>query len=97
MYTYPVSILHVPIVLDVVLFTSKYHIKFLLSYYFQFFLPTNVISEQNFPEWMMLLQAVVDKPVPAAAMEHEEDDRPRLAWWKVKKWAMKIMCRVFER
>lgn len=75
---------------------QKQILKILFAF-LQYFLPTNVISQQNFPQWMVLLQTVVDRPVPQAAMEHDEEDRPRLAWWKVKKWAMKIMCRVFER
>lgn len=27
----------------------------------------------------------------------DTDDRPELAWWKVKKWAVHILARVFER
>lgn len=27
----------------------------------------------------------------------EEEDRPELPWWKVKKWATHILARVFER
>ena len=31
------------------------------------------------------------------AMEAEVDDRPQLEWWKCKKWALHILCRLFER
>lgn len=27
----------------------------------------------------------------------DEEERPELAWWKVKKWAVHILARVFER
>uniref|UniRef100_A0A7N6AV76 Importin N-terminal domain-containing protein n=1 Tax=Anabas testudineus TaxID=64144 RepID=A0A7N6AV76_ANATE len=30
-------------------------------------------------------------------LEVDEDDRPELAWWKCKKWAMRIITRLFER
>jgi len=30
-------------------------------------------------------------------MEAEVDDRPQLEWWKCKKWALHILCRLFER
>jgi hypothetical protein len=32
-----------------------------------------------------------------AAMEQDEDERPRLAWWKAKKWSLHILQRIFER
>ena len=27
----------------------------------------------------------------------DEDERPELAWWKVKKWSVHILSRTFER
>ena len=27
----------------------------------------------------------------------DKDERPELSWWKVKKWAIRIMNRMFER
>uniref|UniRef100_A0AAQ5Y953 Importin N-terminal domain-containing protein n=1 Tax=Amphiprion ocellaris TaxID=80972 RepID=A0AAQ5Y953_AMPOC len=30
-------------------------------------------------------------------LEVDEDDRPELAWWKCKKWALRIITRMFER
>lgn len=30
-------------------------------------------------------------------LEVDEDDRPELAWWKCKKWASRIITRLFER
>ncbi|XP_031553148.1 importin-7-like [Actinia tenebrosa] len=60
-------------------------------------MPLEIINEQNFPKWMQIFQTVVDRPVPAAALEPDEDERPRLAWWKAKKWALHILQRIFER
>ncbi|KAF0029543.1 hypothetical protein F2P81_018648 [Scophthalmus maximus] len=30
-------------------------------------------------------------------LEVDEDDRPELAWWKCKKWSLRIITRLFER
>ncbi|KXJ05862.1 Importin-7, partial [Exaiptasia diaphana] len=32
-----------------------------------------------------------------AALEPDEDERPRLPWWKAKKWALHVLQRIFER
>uniref|UniRef100_A0A1A8DBJ0 Importin 8 n=2 Tax=Nothobranchius kadleci TaxID=1051664 RepID=A0A1A8DBJ0_NOTKA len=39
----------------------------------------------------------MDRDVPAETLEVDEDDRPELAWWKCKKWALHIITRLFER
>ena len=31
------------------------------------------------------------------AMEGDEEELAKLPWWKAKKWALHILCRVFER
>ena len=31
------------------------------------------------------------------AEEVDEDERQELQWWKCKKWALHIFCRLFER
>lgn len=40
---------------------------------------------------------VVERPVPPAALQPDEDERPDLPWWKCKKWALHILYRMFER
>ncbi|EDO49266.1 predicted protein [Nematostella vectensis] len=74
--------------------------KQILKIYFaliQCNLPLEIINEENFRQWMTIFQSVVDRPVPAAALEPDEDERPRLPWWKAKKWALHVLQRVFER
>ena len=36
----------------------------ILSLGFQYVLPLELITEENFPKWMSVFQAVVDRPVP---------------------------------
>lgn len=44
-----------------------------------------------------MLGQVVERPVPPAALQPDEDERPDLSWWKCKKWALHILYRLFER
>ncbi|XP_014882907.1 importin-8-like [Poecilia latipinna] len=48
-------------------------------------------------QWMEILRSIVDRDVPAETLEVDEDDRPELAWWKCKKWTLRIITRLFER
>ncbi|CAB4022999.1 Importin-7, partial, partial [Paramuricea clavata] len=64
---------------------------------FQYHLPTDVITEQNLPSWMHLYQAIVDQQVPEECTQLDEDEREKSPWWKLKKWAIHSMCRLFER
>uniref|UniRef100_A0A1W7RAB8 Importin-7 n=1 Tax=Hadrurus spadix TaxID=141984 RepID=A0A1W7RAB8_9SCOR len=63
----------------------------------QYFLPLELISREAFAQWMDIFRTIVDRPVPEATNKFDEDERPDLAWWKCKKWAMHILTRVFER
>lgn len=46
---------------------------------------------------MEIIRAIVDRPVPEQTNTVDEDDRVDLPWWKTKKWALHILCRMFER
>uniref|UniRef100_A0A8C6WMK0 Importin 8 n=1 Tax=Neogobius melanostomus TaxID=47308 RepID=A0A8C6WMK0_9GOBI len=63
----------------------------------QYSLPLRLINTSVMTQWMELLRQVMERDVPAETLEVDEDDRPELAWWKCKKWAMRILTRVFER
>jgi len=40
---------------------------------------------------------VVDRDVPADTNQVDEEYRCDLPWWKIKKWALHILFRLFER
>ncbi|XP_074661019.1 importin-7-like [Tubulanus polymorphus] len=63
----------------------------------QYFLPTDLIDEKMFTAWMELVRRIVERNVPEATNQVDEDDRPELPAWKVKKWALHILVRSFER
>lgn len=63
----------------------------------QLHLPQNIINQNNFPQWMGLFKIVLEKPVPEASLQYDEDDRAQLSWWKAKKWAVTVLYKIFER
>uniref|UniRef100_A0AAV2IQ50 Importin N-terminal domain-containing protein n=1 Tax=Knipowitschia caucasica TaxID=637954 RepID=A0AAV2IQ50_KNICA len=63
----------------------------------QYSLPLRLIDHAVMTQWMEVLRQIMERDVPAETLEVDEDDRPDLAWWKCKKWAMRIITRVFER
>ncbi|KAK3603195.1 hypothetical protein CHS0354_036118, partial [Potamilus streckersoni] len=74
--------------------------KQILKIYYAFiqnFLPLDTITKEMFTQWMELIRRIVDRPVPEPTNQIDEDERPDLAWWKVKKWAVHILARTFER
>ncbi len=65
----------------------------------QYHLPLDLVNKEvfKFDQWMEILQTIVGRPVPEASLQVDIDDRPELPCWKVKKWALHILARVFER
>ncbi|KAK9876762.1 hypothetical protein WA026_015003 [Henosepilachna vigintioctopunctata] len=63
----------------------------------QYVLPLELISKEAFAQWMEICRQVIDRAVPPAALQPDEDERPDLPWWKCKKWALHIIYRLFER
>lgn len=74
--------------------------KQIIKIYFaltQYTLPLDLIGKEMFSQWMEVVRAVADRPVPEQASQVEEEERHDLPWWKCKKWALHIMYRMFER
>uniref|UniRef100_A0A3B4XMZ9 Importin 8 n=1 Tax=Seriola lalandi dorsalis TaxID=1841481 RepID=A0A3B4XMZ9_SERLL len=63
----------------------------------QYSLPLQLINNTVMTQWMEILRDIMDRDVPAETLEVDEDDRPELAWWKCKKWSLRIITRLFER
>lgn len=40
---------------------------------------------------------IVDRMVPPEANNVDEDERSDTPWWRCKKWATKILFRIFEK
>ncbi|XP_042213506.1 importin-7-like isoform X2 [Homarus americanus] len=63
----------------------------------QYHLPLELLSREQFTEWMEVIRQVADRPVPDQTLQVDEEERPDLPWWKIKKWALHILARIFER
>ncbi|XP_041366189.1 importin-7-like [Gigantopelta aegis] len=65
--------------------------------YTQNWLPQDTLKREAFTQWMEVFRIIMDRPVPEETLQVDENDRPELPWWKVKKWAVHILARIFER
>ena len=54
-------------------------------------------SSESLVPWGRLLFQVVNLQIPKDAEPADEDERERSEWWKAKKWAYKILGRLFHR
>ncbi|XP_062513160.1 importin-7-like [Corticium candelabrum] len=63
----------------------------------QFHLHRSFATLEVFPRWMQIFVTVIERPVPQVALEADEDIRGKLPWWKCKRYALQIVCRIFER
>ncbi|CAG2170636.1 unnamed protein product [Oppiella nova] len=63
----------------------------------QYSLPLSLLTKDVFTQWMELFRQVVERDVPNETNNIDIDERPELAWFKVKKWAVRTLSRLFER
>ncbi|KAL4091262.1 hypothetical protein QTP88_025979 [Uroleucon formosanum] len=63
----------------------------------QFTLTPDLMDRNTFTKWMELLSVIVCNPVPEEVSRFEHSDIDQLPWWKIKKWALHVMYRIFER
>jgi len=63
----------------------------------QFSMSTEIITVEVFGKWIELLIRIIDRPIPEAVNEFPEDERSEQYPWKCKKWAMKIIQKLFDR
>lgn len=64
----------------------------------QYSLPQAILTREVFSQWMTLIIEIAKRDVPETAQKDvDPEDRPDLIWWKVKKWSLHLMARIFER
>ncbi|XP_057712393.1 importin-8 [Corythoichthys intestinalis] len=63
----------------------------------QYSLPLQLINNTVMTQWMEIFRAIMDRDVPVETLKLDEDDRPELSWWKCKKWALRVITRLFKR
>jgi len=65
--------------------------------YTQNYLPMKILTKEVFTAWMEAIRQIIERAIPAEAEAVDEDERCELACWKLKKWAVHILSRLFER
>lgn len=57
-----------------------------------------LLFDQNiFNAWMILFLNVMERPVPSEGEPVDPDLRKSWGWWKVKKWIVHILKRLYTR
>ncbi|KAK9824621.1 hypothetical protein WJX72_011782 [[Myrmecia] bisecta] len=60
-------------------------------------IPDVLLQPDQFAGWMTCLHQLVLMPVPQEGQPEDFDSRKVWGWWKVKKWALHISYRLFNR
>ncbi|CAN8315578.1 unnamed protein product [Cochlearia groenlandica] len=60
-------------------------------------LPRQLFDVNIFNAWMVLFLSVSERPVPAEGQPMDPELRKSWGWWKVKKWTVHILNRLYSR
>ncbi|XP_009339901.2 importin beta-like SAD2 [Pyrus x bretschneideri] len=60
-------------------------------------IPKQLFDANVFNAWMMLFLNILERPVPSEGQPSDPDLRKAWGWWKVKKWTVHILNRLFTR
>ncbi|CAF0759891.1 unnamed protein product [Didymodactylos carnosus] len=65
--------------------------------YIQLHLCFRVLPKETMAHWLDTCCLILERQLPARLNEIPEEDRAEEPWWKLKKWALHILIRTFER
>lgn len=60
-------------------------------------MPPLMLDQRYFGGWMTALHRLLLKPVPRHQMPEDSDARKSWGWWKMKKWVLHVITRLFDR
>ncbi|XXG46873.1 hypothetical protein AAC387_Pa02g1603 [Persea americana] len=60
-------------------------------------IPKQLFDTNVFNAWMILFLSILERPVPLEGQPTDPDLRKSWGWWKVKKWTVHILNRLFTR
>ncbi|KAM1142778.1 hypothetical protein FF1_031788 [Malus domestica] len=60
-------------------------------------IPKQLFDANVFNAWMMLFLNILERPVPSEGQPSDPDLRKAWGWWKVKKWTVHILNRLYTR
>lgn len=68
-----------------------------LCEFIQLEIPKLLFDQNIFNAWMILFLNVLERPVPSEGEPVDPDLRKSWGWWKVKKWTVHILNRLYTR
>ncbi|KAM7484745.1 hypothetical protein LguiA_000754 [Lonicera macranthoides] len=60
-------------------------------------IPRQLFDPNVFDAWMVLFLNILERPVPLEGQPADPDFRKSWGWWKVKKWTVHILNRLYTR
>ncbi|KAJ4833603.1 secondary alcohol dehydrogenase (SADH2) [Turnera subulata] len=60
-------------------------------------IPRQLLDPNVFNAWMVLFLNILERPVPVEGQPVDPDQRKTWGWWKVKKWTVHILNRLYTR
>ncbi|RZC63360.1 hypothetical protein C5167_025097 [Papaver somniferum] len=60
-------------------------------------IPKQLFDPNVFNAWMVLFLTILERPVPVEGQPVDPDQRKVWGWWKVKKWTVHILNRLYTR
>ncbi|KAL8157667.1 hypothetical protein AgCh_002392 [Apium graveolens] len=60
-------------------------------------IPKQIFDPNVFNAWMVLFLNILERPVPLEGQPADPDVRKSWGWWKVKKWTVHILNRLYTR
>ncbi|KAK3262901.1 hypothetical protein CYMTET_28267 [Cymbomonas tetramitiformis] len=60
-------------------------------------IPQHLLDAQVFMAWMSVFDQLLAKPVPAEGAPTDPDELKSWPWWKLKKWTLHVINRMFSR
>ncbi|KAJ3697379.1 hypothetical protein LUZ61_001084 [Rhynchospora tenuis] len=60
-------------------------------------IPKQLFHFEVFNAWMVLFLTMLERQVPVEGQPTDPDDRKSWGWWKVKKWTIHILNRLYTR
>lgn len=66
-------------------------------YFLQLEIPKQLFDPNVFNTWMILFLNLLERPVPVEGQPLDPDARKSWGWWKVKKWIIHILNRLYTR
>jgi importin-7 len=69
----------------------------LFFFFVQLEIPKQLFDPNVFNAWMVLFINLLERPVPVEGQPIDPDIRKSWGWWKVKKWTIHILNRLYTR